>query len=100
MKDLPFVKPEQLEAARAMEEAVLKLPASVVIFVGVSVKPTIDEVPVYYVDVGCPRSMDPEAVSKAVRLELLKKWPRELMDINSFRGVLRKSEVPLTLLSD
>jgi hypothetical protein len=93
MKDIPFVKPEELEVARAMEKSVLGLPEEVVQFVGVHVAPSTEEGPVFHVTVGCPRSMEPSTCGLAVSMELRKRWPTETIAVSPFRGIVRAEKV-------
>ncbi len=86
---IPFVKPEQLEQARAMEDVLLALPESVVTFVGVAVDPTVDTEPTYRVIVGCSPSHDTTSCSTVVFMELRKRWKTENIEVKTFRGKTR-----------
>ena len=89
MFNVPFVKPEHLLQARAMEDALLALPESVVTFVGVVVEPTIDTEPTYYVTIGCASSMDLNNCCLAANFELKKRWKTESISLKAFWGKLR-----------
>ncbi len=93
MKEIPFVKPEELETAREMEEALLNLPKEVVSFAGVSVSPSLDDPPTYFVFAGCPREMDPSLCAQAVSMEIRKKWRLASVAVTTARGIVRTEGV-------
>lgn len=91
MFDIPFVKPEHLHKARAMEDVLLSLPENVVLFVGVLVEPTVDTEPTYYVTVGCSSPLDLSSCATAVHMELRKRWKTESISVKAFWGKLRNN---------
>jgi hypothetical protein len=68
MELVHFVKDEEAQRAKKMEEKLLRLPIfSGVLFVGVSVLPAKDDQPtVYQVWVGCSRDVDPKMIPHLV----------------------------------
>lgn len=78
MEEIPFVKPEEAELAREMERRLLEIRDDAgVLFVGVSVRPTVaGEAPIFFIWLGCKRSTSEDMMGPLVdhlfREEILK----------------------------
>jgi hypothetical protein len=72
MKLIPFVRKEHAELARSIEQKILNLPkSSGILFVGVSVKPSIEEHrPELFVWIGCSRSVEENTIKSLILVTL------------------------------
>ena len=87
-----FVKPEEADLARRIENKLMALPlSSGLLFVGVSIMPgTAEEVPVYRVWVGCHRDFDEALMDPLVRVTLREEIESGIrLTVEAHRGLSR-----------
>lgn len=93
MNERPFVKKKHFDIARTMEEKLMDLPAdSGILFVGVSVSPTVKaDDPIYRIWVGCDRSMSEDTIRQAVFMTLHEEISRgaDVKQVDVHRGIIR-----------
>ena len=98
MKNVFFVKPQQAELARQLEQRLIGLSQeSGIIFVGVQVQDGKEILgPTYAIFIGCNRSMEVSAIEELTKLVLkdgIFDDVRDTCSIYVFRGIDRSSNI-------
>lgn len=99
MKDIPFVKSEEADLAREMEDKLLALPrSSGILFVGISIEPLLHGgSPKYRVWIGCDRSFEEDTMVKLVEVTLREEITAGTkVFVAAHRGKLREPRMLLT----
>lgn len=88
---IPFVKQEQAELARKIERKLLALsPDAGILFVGVSVDPTVEEEPIYRAWIGCSRKIREDLVPKIIDVTLREELESGVkIKVEAHRGCVR-----------
>lgn len=92
MVEVPFVKPEEAALARQIEEKLSAVRADAgILFIGVSVRPTVaGEAPLYFVWIGCARSTSEELMHHLVATTCAKEIEAGVeIKVEAHRGVIR-----------